>query len=216
MLKLFMDLLSTRFVVGVYSSGDFVEDVQFNGGDIYIRNGGGGRAVDHWDRVPEEGFSNGDKIYEIHLPYIPSPEDDSGSAVRTIFDGKLAIHHGTKSNQMDLFYIDSMRAKSLGLERLDVKTRDKAEHAIEIIESALEYALDVATDVGSYMARLEKIESNLEIKSENTALSDSVLRDADMAKEMTEYTKFNVLTQSAQAMLAQAGQNQSQVLSLLQ
>ena len=109
-----------------------------------------------------------------------------------------------------------MRAKSLGLERLDVKTRDKAEHAIEIIESALEYALDVATDVGSYMARLEKIESNLEIKSENTALSDSVLRDADMAKEMTEYTKFNVLTQSAQAMLAQAGQNQSQVLSLLQ
>ena len=102
------------------------------------------------------------------------------------------------------------------LDKLDVTTRDKAESAIATIESALEYALDVATDVGSYMERLEHTESNLEIKSENTALSDSVLRDADMAKEMTEYTKFNVLTQSAQAMLAQAGQNQSQVLSLLQ
>ena len=117
---------------------------------------------------------------------------------------------------MDLFYIDSMRPKSLGIEKLDVTTRDKSTAAIDKIDKALEYALDAATDVGSYMARLEKIESTLEIKSENTALSDSVLRDADMAKEMTEYTKFNVLTQSAQAMLAQAGQNQSQVLSLLQ
>ena len=154
-------------------------------------------------------FSDDEKIYDQDLPNVFGNLIASDS-------NNLAIHHGTKSNQMDLFYIDSMRPKSLGIEKLDVTTRDKSTAAIDKIDKALEYALDAATDVGSYMARLEKIESTLEIKSENTALSDSVLRDADMAKEMTEYTKFNVLTQSAQAMLAQAGQNQSQVLSLLQ
>ena len=54
------------------------------------------------------------------------------------------------------------------------------------------------------------------VSSENTQAAESTIRDADMAKEMTEYTKFNLLTQSAQAMLAQANQNASGVLSLLQ
>ena len=159
-----------------------------------------------------------DEVKDMSLS-IPTPlfPDGGASSIESSFQGNpLVIHHGTKSNQMDLFYINSMRPKAMDLENLDVKTRDKAEMAIGKIDKALDYALDAATDVGSYMARLEHTASNLEVKSENTALSDSVLRDADMAKEMTEYTKFNVLTQSAQAMLAQAGQNQSQVLSLLQ
>ena len=54
------------------------------------------------------------------------------------------------------------------------------------------------------------------VSSENTQAAESTIRDADMAKEMTEYTKFNLLTQSAQAMLAQANQNASGVLSRLQ
>ena len=188
--------------------GDNVASISFNGGKIHLQNGSGGAAVDPSYNLPGT-FSEGNRIYDQDLPNIPI--DGNGSDFNP-----LAIHHGTKSNQMDLFSIESMRPKVMKLDKLDVTTRDKAESAITTIESALEYALDVATDVGSYMERLEHTESNLEIKSENTALSDSVLRDADMAKEMTEYTKFNVLTQSAQAMLSQAGQNQSQVLSLLQ
>ncbi|MBR1420801.1 MAG: hypothetical protein IJ575_07105 [Selenomonadaceae bacterium] len=187
--------------------GGNVSSIQFPGGKIHLQNANGGTAVDPNYNLPGT-FSEGNRIYDQDLPNIPI-----GGGIDF---NPLAIHHGTKSNQMDLFYINSMRPKSLGLESLDVTTQLKAEDAIATIESALEYALDVATDVGSYMARLEHTESNLEVKSENTALSDSVLRGADMAKEMTEYTKFNVLTQSAQAMLAQAGQNQSQVLSLLQ
>ena len=58
--------------------------------------------------------------------------------------------------------------------------------------------------------------ANLTTASENTQASESVIRDADMAKEMTNYTKNNVLMQSAQSMLAQANQNSSMVLSLLQ
>ena len=72
------------------------------------------------------------------------------------------------------------------------------------------------TTVGSLQSRLEYTESNLTVASENTQSSDSVIRDADMAKEMTAYTKNNVITQAAQAMLSQANQNSSQVLSLLQ
>ena len=196
----------SAYTVGIGNTPGFttVDSVEFNGGNIYIENQARGKAVSHWRGVPESGFQSNDKIYQLG-------NIANGSYLGRRFGKDFIIHHGTKSNQMDLFYINSMRPKAMNLEKLDVTTRSKAETAIGKIDKALEYALDVATDVGSYMERLEHTESNLEIKAENTALSDSVLRDADMAKEMTEYTKFNVLTQSAQA-----GQNQSQVLSLLQ
>ncbi len=63
--------------------------------------------------------------------------------------------------------------------------------------------------------RLKYTSNNLVVASENVQASESTIRDADMAKEMTAYTKNNVLTQAAQAMLAQANQNSSTVLSLL-
>ena len=65
-------------------------------------------------------------------------------------------------------------------------------------------------------SRLEFTTENLTIAHENVTASESTIRDADMAKEMTEYTKNNVLLQAAQSMLAQANQNSSSVLSLLQ
>lgn len=66
------------------------------------------------------------------------------------------------------------------------------------------------------MSRLSYTSNNLTTAAENVQASESTIRDADMAKEMTEYTKSNVLAQSAQSMLAQANQNASGVLSLLQ
>jgi flagellin len=63
---------------------------------------------------------------------------------------------------------------------------------------------------------MEYTVSNLTAASENTQSSESVIRDANMAKEMTEYTKNNVLLQAAQSMLSQANQSSSNVLSLLQ
>ena len=65
-------------------------------------------------------------------------------------------------------------------------------------------------------SRLAYTSSNLTTASENVQASESTIRDADMAKEMTEYTKNNVLLQAAQSMLAQANQSSSSVLSLLQ
>jgi len=66
------------------------------------------------------------------------------------------------------------------------------------------------------LARLEYTASNLTTSSENVQAAESTIRDTDMAKEMTDYTKNNVLMQASQSMLAQANQNSSSVLSLLQ
>lgn len=85
-----------------------------------------------------------------------------------------------------------------------------------LLDKAIQYLTDANTLVGSQLSRLEMTHDNIITQQESTAASESTIRDADMAKEMTEYTKANVLTQAAQSMLAQANQNSSSVLSLLQ
>ena len=110
--------------------------------------------------------------------------------------------------------LDEASGKSLADAR--ITTRHDANVSLRIIDGALQYALDAVTQVGAYRARLEFTESNLTVASENTQASESVLRDADMAKSMVEYTKANVLLQASQSMLAQANQNASATLSLLQ
>ena len=81
---------------------------------------------------------------------------------------------------------------------------------------AIDRGLGRQTTIGAIESRLKYTRANLTTASENTVSAESVIRDADMAKEMTEYTKNNVLMQAAQSMLAQANQNSSGVLSLLQ
>ena len=113
-------------------------------------------------------------------------------------------------------------AEALGLKgrdgqtKVSVATQDKANAAVAVFDNAIQKALDQQTTIGAIEARLEYTSANLTTSSENVQASESTIRDADMAKEMTNYTKNNVLLQSAQAMLAQANQNSSAVLSLLQ
>lgn len=107
-------------------------------------------------------------------------------------------------------------AKDKTLDDAKVTTRDSAAVALRLVDGAINYALDQATSIGAYISRLEFTEANLVTSNESTTASESTLRDADMAKEMMEYTKANVLAQASQSMLAQANQNSSQVLSLLQ
>ena len=128
---------------------------------------------------------------------------------------------GTKANQSIRVGFADMRAKSLGLEntkreRISLATRDKAVASLAKFDYALAKALDMQTTIGSIQSRMEHTISNLTVASENVQKSESTIRDADMAKEMTEYTKHSVMTQSAQSMLAQANQSLSGVLSLLQ
>ena len=85
-----------------------------------------------------------------------------------------------------------------------------------LLDTAIQYLTDANTLVGAQTSRLEMTHDNVIVQQETTAASESTIRDADMAKAMTEDTKSNILSQAAQSMLAQANQNSSQVLSLLQ
>jgi flagellin len=114
-----------------------------------------------------------------------------------------------------------MRSEALGLKgsdgsKVSVATQDKANAAVDVFDNAIQKALDQQATIGAIESRLEYTSNNLTTSSENVQAAESTIRDADMAKEMTEYTKNNVLLQAAQSMLAQANQNSSAVLSLLQ
>ena len=108
------------------------------------------------------------------------------------------------------------KAKNMTIDGVDVTNRDSANLAIRVIDGALDYALNEATTVGAYVYRLSITQDNLVTTHENSIASESVISDADMAKEMTEYTKANMLNQASQAMLAQANKSSAMVLSLLQ
>ena len=109
-----------------------------------------------------------------------------------------------------------MQPSTLGLDDVKVVTRYAAVTSLSKLDSAIDYATNENARMGAYQTRLDFTIANLTTSSENTQSSESTIRDADMAKEMTAYTKANVLAQSAQAMLAQANQNASGVLGLLQ
>ena len=133
----------------------------------------------------------------------------------------LTFQVGTKANQTIRVGLGDMRTTALGLRRADGKqvsvvSQFKANSAISTFDFAVEKALKQQTYIGAVESRMEFTAANLTTASENVQSSESTIRDADMAKEMTSYTKNNVLLQSAQSMLAQANQNSSSVLSLLQ
>ena len=133
------------------------------------------------------------------------------------YDGQpLIIHTGPKANQHLRVFINSMHPIALGINRATIVTRDKALESLGIIDAAIDYSLNEATRMGAYQSRLTQTEGNLVTSDENTVASKSAIMDTDMAKAMVQYTKSSVLTQSAQLMLAQANQNSSSVLSLLQ
>ena len=136
-------------------------------------------------------------------------------------DGSVSFQVGAAANQAIKVGLMDMRSEALGLKGRDgttiqVTTRTAANAAVAAFDNAINKALDQQTTIGAISARLDYTASNLTTSSENVQAAESTIRDADMAKEMTEYTKNNVLLQAAQSMLAQANQNSSAVLSLLQ
>ena len=136
-------------------------------------------------------------------------------------DNSMNFQIGTRANQAIRVGMTDMRAQALGLQgsdgaTLNISTRDKANAAINVLDNAISKALDQQTTIGAVQSRLNYTSQNLTTASENVQASESTIRDADMAKAMTNYTKNNVLMQAAQAMLAQANQSSSGVLSLLQ
>ena len=112
--------------------------------------------------------------------------------------------------------IESMSAKGIGVYGLKVDTEDDATAAIDRIAEAVQKVSSQRSTLGAAQNRLEHTIANLDNVVENTTSAESRIRDTDMAQEMVNYSKNNILAQAGQSMLAQANQSNQGVLSLLQ
>lgn len=122
--------------------------------------------------------------------------------------------NGSEDQQVTL-YIDDMGADGLGIADVDVSDRDSANKSIDILDRAISKVSMQRAALGAQHNRLEYTVNSLTTAAENLTDAESRIRDTDMAKEMMNYTKFNILFQAAQAMLAQAMQQPQSVLQLL-
>ena len=110
----------------------------------------------------------------------------------------------------------TLNAAALSVEGLDVSSATAANGSIARVKDAINTVSTERGKLGAIQNRLEYTINNLDTTAENMSAANSRIRDTDMAKEMMNYTKMNVLTQAAQAMLAQANQQPQAVLQLLQ
>nr|WP_318707004.1 flagellin [uncultured Treponema sp.] len=135
--------------------------------------------------------------------------------------GSMWFHIGANMDQRTQVYIGTMSATALGLKNLGDESKlslaapDDANRAIGTLDEALKKINKQRADLGAYQNRLEKTVVGLDIGAENLQASESRIRDTDMAAEMVEFTKNQVLSQAGTAMLAQANQSSQNVLSLL-
>jgi len=130
-------------------------------------------------------------------------------------NGTLNLQIGANANQEMNIGIRDMRAAALGVSGLKVTDQASAKAAITTIDDAIRAVSGERSKLGAYQNRLEHTINNLGTSSENLSAAESRIRDVDMAKEMMEFTKNSILTQAAQAMLAQANQVPQGVLQLL-
>lgn len=128
----------------------------------------------------------------------------------------LTFQIGANTNQNVQIDVPQLSTVKLGIDGIDVLSNESASKAIFNIDKAINQISATRAKLGATQNRLEHTISNLQVTNENLTSAESRIRDTDMAQEMTEFTKNNILNQSAQAMLAQANQLPNGVLQLLQ
>ncbi|MGI6778215.1 MAG: flagellin [Acetivibrionales bacterium] len=133
---------------------------------------------------------------------------NDGTGTVTASDGKVAYYTAESSvtNETDNVYIEYA---------LDITSNEKASAAISVLDDSINSVSSQRSSLGAYQNRLEHTINNLDASAENLTAAESRIRDVDMAKEMMEFTKNSILSQAAQAMLAQANQQPQGVLQLL-
>ncbi len=166
-----------------------------------------------------EGFSIGGT--GITVDFSNSLEFTTGETTVTFtnkFDkqeDRIKFQIGANQNQTIGFSIDDMGVRELGLAAITVDTQENAESAIHRLDVAIEKISAQRSGLGAVQNRLEHTIASTNNTSENLQAAESRIRDVDMAKEMMNLTKLNVLQQASQSMLAQANQAPQQVLSIL-
>ena len=149
--------------------------------------------------------------------------DDNAFLTQANYDtsavsGGLILQVGANEGQTLRFSIEDMSASALGVNGTNVRTvtQSAASASIDVVDAAIQKVSKQRSILGAVQNRLEHTISSLDTSAENLQQSESRIRDTDMASEMVEFSKNNILQQAAQSMLAQANQQTQGVLSLLQ
>ncbi|MBC5637938.1 MULTISPECIES: flagellin Hag [Ornithinibacillus] len=177
------------------------------------------------------GTQESDDLSAIQDEITALIEEIDGIAERTQFNGKglldgsfaageseLVFQIGANQNQNLVVNINDMGAEALEVKDIDVSSFTESSHfdaAVGKIDAAIKSVSEQRSGLGAVQNRLEHTINNLGASQENLTAAESRIRDVDMAKEMMEFTKNNILTQAAQSMLAQANQQPQGVLQLL-
>ncbi len=161
------------------------------------------------DRIASQAQFNG-------MNMLTGRFSKDGSAV-------MQFQIGANVDQNTRIFIGTMTAASLGLkgaqggdEQVSIATPDEANMTLAAVDAALTNVTKQRADLGAYQNRFELAAKGINIAAENTQASESRIRDADMASEIVEFSKNQILTQAGTAMLAQANSQSQTVMSLLQ
>ncbi|MHB1126212.1 MAG: flagellin N-terminal helical domain-containing protein [Bacillota bacterium] len=182
-------------------------------------------------------LTNGDTSYKVTLSAVGNgvntldfgnmgikiTTDSNFVATAAAFDTMTVITSGTSAtfqlgadaNQTMSISVSDMDATALSVNALDISDTTAAQTSITSVDTAIATVSTQRATLGAYQNRLEHSINNLSASAENLTASESRIRDVDMAKEMMEFTKSNILNQAATAMLAQANQTPQTILELL-
>jgi flagellin len=133
-----------------------------------------------------------------------------GTELRTMY-----FQVGANMDQRERVYIGTMTAQALGLQGTSISTPDRANQAIGMVDAAMKQVLRQRADLGAYQNRFEMAAKGVAIAAENMQAAESLIRDVDMASEIVQFMKNQILVQTGTAMLAQANLKPQSVLQLL-
>jgi flagellin len=194
--------LSVQSANGIYSDEDRMQ-IQVEVSQL----------IDEVDRIASHAQFNG-----MNLLTGRFAKDTGQGAV-----GIMQFQVGANMDQNERVYIGAMTAKSLGIvgaqganDSVTISSPESANKSIGIIDAALKIVSKQRADLGAYQNRFEMAAKGVAIASENMQAAESRIRDTDMANEMVQYTKNQVLTQTGAAMLAHANTQSNAVMTLLQ
>lgn len=168
------------------------------------------QLVDEIDRIASHAQFNGMNMLTGRFAR------EEGNNVIT---ASMYFHIGANMDQRERVFVGTMTAQSLGMrteqEILSLSTPDNANRSIGVIDAALRRVNKQRADLGAYQNRLDMAREGIDIAAENMQASESQIRDVDVAEEVVDYTRNQILIQSSTAMLAQANTITQSVLQLL-
>ena len=189
--------------------------VQTDGNRIYITSFGGRKIVAdiQFTVDPNADFFLADGTVVNNAGVLGSGPRTMGGNVKEF--GPLILQTGPSKDMETMLVIPRITAESLGVAGLNYLSQGGATHALSALDSALNDVASVRSRLGAYQNRLEFTGSSLDLQVLNARSSLSRIMDTDMAFEMTNYTRDNVISQAAMSVLAQANKRPEQILQLL-